>query len=110
MTNGYKTFNVLYSAIDTNKGKIVSTQFYATNENLADYGIELFYLDVQKILEQRHKILCFLKVGALILIPDRTNFVGIPKGKAIKTTKFIRDKKEFYRRAEYNEFDTKILG
>jgi len=109
LVNGYKTFKVFYSAIETNKGKIIPAEFYATNENISNYGIEKVYLDIQFILELRHKNLCFLKVGNETLIYDRVNFVGIPKGKAVKTTKFIRDKKEFYNLGGYNETDFGII-
>jgi len=102
----YKTFQVLYRVAEKT---INATKFYCTLDNLQFYGIEKFYNDVQDILETRYTDLCYLKIGELELLNDRCNFTTRPQGKAIKTTKFIRETNEFYYKVDKMKANAKAL-
>ena len=101
-----KTFNVFFRL--PNK-KIQTTKFFVTLENIKAYGIEQFYLDLQKTLELKHRLLCFLKVNEKTLIADRCNFTTRPQGKSRKTKKQHIENLMFAERWGYDDTDTRIL-
>lgn len=90
----YKTFDVFYRNIEE---KIKTKKFYVSLEDLTNCGIEVFYNDVQRMLEIKDEInLCYLKIGVETIIFDRCNFTGQVKGTTLRTKRETINRKEFY--------------